>query len=552
MTLDVAAIEVPERDFAQMVDALDELPTRQFELIALLSEAHHVYRQRSASAVARMRGWTLLAIARQPLPDAAMVYILEEFETGRSPYSVACAARALRSAPSPTPTMAIFLLHAAANIRGTDDYVDLVRYGGVADDDGDATAFSELMVTLRWLGGAVAGVADIVEASLKSNDHLLSHEQIDSVTDCLAATRADRSEPSSCCGAPEAWSGLQRWVQRGSIDLSGVEFEDQDGLRVRYNEFFFGQPSFVVFFYTRCDNEGKCSLTVTKLARVQVLLDAAGMSGRVRTAAITYDPEYDLSPRLRGYAESRGVKMSANSRVMRAVTGAASLRAYFELGVNFIESLVNRHRIEAFLLDDRGAITASFVRLQWSELRVVAEILKLAERCEISHDGNEKTDATATTPVDSVGPRSIRSESRRMLAPVLYVAMALLPKCPICGAAYVSVSGIMALPQLPSVYWLVPALTVLSVVNLISLWWLAQTSRDWSGFVFALVGATITIGWGIALDCPPAAAIGGVVTLAGSVLGVWRGSTGAGRRRARRYLSFAAETLRTLSRRSAR
>ena len=38
-----------------------------------------------------------------------------------------------------------------------------------------------------------------------------------------------------------------------------------------FKDFFHGQPSIVVFFYTRCDNPMKCSLTVAKLARVQAI-----------------------------------------------------------------------------------------------------------------------------------------------------------------------------------------------------------------------------------------------------------------------------------------
>ena len=102
-----------------------------------------------------------------------------------------------------------------------------------------------------------------------------------------------------------------------------------------------GSPSIVVFFYTRCDNPKKCSLSVTKLARVQTLLDAQGLAGRIRTAAITYDPKFDRPERLRVYGKDRAVRMDENHRMLRAIEGNDALREYFELGVNFIESLVN-------------------------------------------------------------------------------------------------------------------------------------------------------------------------------------------------------------------
>jgi protein SCO1/2 len=62
----------------------------------------------------------------------------------------------------------------------------------------------------------------------------------------------------------------------------------------------------VVFFYTRCDNPNKCSLTVTKLARLQKSIVEEQLEGLLRTAAITYDPAYDLPPRLKAYGDNRG------------------------------------------------------------------------------------------------------------------------------------------------------------------------------------------------------------------------------------------------------
>src|SRR5215468_1886600 len=74
----------------------------------------------------------------------------------------------------------------------------------------------------------------------------------------------------------------------------------------------------------------------------------------------SYDPAFDIPERLRGYAENRGVLMNAGHRMLRAVDGINALRVHFELGVNFIASLVNRHRIEVYLLDAAGGIAASF------------------------------------------------------------------------------------------------------------------------------------------------------------------------------------------------
>ena len=150
---------------------------------------------------------------------------------------------------------------------------------------------------------------------------------------------------------------------------------------IRFDEFFVGQPSIVVFFYTRCDNPFKCSLTVTKLARVQGLLAARGLAVGSQTAAITYDPAYRSPNRLSTYGKNRGVRMDARNRMLRAVDGNERLRAHFALGVSFIESLVNRHRIEAYVLDREGRIAASFERVRWDEHEVVNRAV------EVLHEG---------------------------------------------------------------------------------------------------------------------------------------------------------------------
>ena len=83
------------------------------------------------------------------------------------------------------------------------------------------------------------------------------------------------------------------------------------------------------------------------------------------------DPEFDHSKRLRRYGEARDVRMDVRHRMLRTTEGVDSLRRHFRLGVNFIESLVNRHRIEIYILDAEGRIAASFERIHWDEQQVV-------------------------------------------------------------------------------------------------------------------------------------------------------------------------------------
>jgi protein SCO1/2 len=107
------------------------------------------------------------------------------------------------------------------------------------------------------------------------------------------------------------------------------------------------------------------------------------LEGLLKTAAITYDPEYDLPPTLKAYGENRGVAFGDDDRIFRTRNGFRRMQEYFQLGVNFTGSIVNRHRIELFILDSRGEIAVTFTRLQWD----IQEVLEQAKALLSSRQG---------------------------------------------------------------------------------------------------------------------------------------------------------------------
>jgi protein SCO1/2 len=310
--------------------------------------------------------------------------VLEELDTGADAYLVAAAARALRSCPNPTESLAPFVMRALTQIRYRDEPVSFERYGDYAVSSAGTSPVRELLATLAWLGPRARGVLPELEALRAEGRGLAKKFRIDIDRALHAIRRADQAGPAtgSCCAPP---GGLGDTVSRPLDSRGGVEtieslvFEDHRGDRIAFKEFFRGQPSIVVFFYTRCDNPMKCSLTVTKLARMQKLLETKGLADRIHTAAISYDPAFDLPERLRVYGQDRGVAMNAHHRLLRATAGMDALCAHFGLGVNFIESLVNRHRIEAYILDAEGRIAVSFERVHWDEQEVVGRAVEVLE-----------------------------------------------------------------------------------------------------------------------------------------------------------------------------
>jgi protein SCO1/2 len=301
-------------------------------------------------------------------------------------------------------------------------------------------------------------------------------------------------ENDNCCNLPSGLGNTFSWAfgsRRGCEPLDQTVFEDHDGTSITFREFFRGHPSIVVFFYTRCDNPLKCSLTITKLARIQKLLESGGLAAQIQTAAISYDPAYDLPKRLRVYGQDRGVRLDPGNRMLRTVNGGDTLRRHFRLGVNFIESLVNRHRLEVYILDSEGRIAASFERIHWDEQQVVARaIAVLHERNDEAKSESEIT----RLPNHAVGSDQPAPQARPKTASPVFgtlasLGVAFFPKCPVCWAGYMSMLGIASLEQIPYSPWLQPVLVAVMLINLASVWARGRATGRRSAFYLVSAGA---------------------------------------------------------------
>lgn len=489
-----------EEQFAAWVETLAADPDQRGELTELLRDDHPVYDQRGTAATVRMRGWVLLALARAGagtgLSDGALLYVLEELDAGLDAYLIAAAARALRSYPQPNPAFAPFLLRALNNVRYRDEPVSFEGYGEYADSATSTTAVRELLAALAWLGPNAREVLPELEALRGQRLSKKVSIELDRALDAIrGASAAD-----SCCALPSGLGNVLSWSsrsRRGSEPIEETIFEDQDGATNSFKDLFKGHPSIVVFFYTRCDNPLKCSLTVTKLARVQKILEAEELSGQIHTAAITYDSAFDLPQRLHVYGKERGVRMDAGHRMLRATDGVGALRSHFKLGVNFIESLVNRHRIEVYVLDAQGRIAASFVRLHWDEREVVSRAAELLREKEV-----------VKAPVSPV------------LGTLASVGVALFPKCPVCWAGYLSLFGIAGLQRIPYIPWLQPVFFAVVLINLGSIWLRARSTGRMSGFYLVTAGAAAIVVSKLDPALGGAAYLGIALTLAGSLVSV--------------------------------
>jgi protein SCO1/2 len=335
--------------------------------LALLDERHELYQGVGTPVVTRMRGALLLALGHRALPTAALPFVLEELETAHDAWLTAVAAHVLRKYPEPLPSFAQPLLSAVLYIRHRDDVVRLANYAGHGPGGDTTTAMAEVMRTIAWLGrSGTACLASLEDLLAQNPGPATSAMAAAAIT---AIREGDETPPAECCGGGEAPRATLRAAPK---DISDLRLQDHSGAELSFADAFHGRPSIVVFFYTRCDNPAKCPLTMYKFGGLQRLLQASELGDSIGTAAITYDPEYDRSERLLRYAQSWGVQPSPLHRVLRTVGEFSTLRDYFELGVNFGASgIVNRHQLEAFVLDSNGHIAHVVARRRWDEGQLV-------------------------------------------------------------------------------------------------------------------------------------------------------------------------------------
>jgi protein SCO1/2 len=404
----------PEPAIGRYVDEARRAQDGAARLAALLPEALPLYAGRSANATLRIRGYILAAFEDTGLPRPALPYVLEALESGRDAYLVAAAARGLRGLRDPQPPtteVAPCLVRALHAVRHADDRVTFATLPARWPAPDATTALAEVLATLAWLGPRARSVLPDLEA-LRDDPPGWSPAVREAFAVAIAAIAADTDGPRSCCGGTQVDrvpSGLRPIDAVGLGTVAGTPppaaspplgprrnaplelvIQDQDGQQISFGELFLRRPSVVAFFYTRCTNPAKCSLTITKLARLQAAAAAAGLEGRLNLVAFTYDPAFDLPRRLRAYGEDRGFRFGATNRLLRAPDRFAELRDYFGLNVGYGPASVNQHAVELHLLDASAAIARSWTRLQWPE----AEVLDAAARLVRAHHAATAAEAT--------------------------------------------------------------------------------------------------------------------------------------------------------------
>jgi cytochrome oxidase Cu insertion factor (SCO1/SenC/PrrC family) len=364
------------------IDAIRRTPDAARTLAGMLDEQSPLFAGRGTTDVERLRGYILASFETAGLPPGVVPFVLEELETGWNPYTVAAAARALRGASEVPAEAPRLLVGALVRLRGADDVVSFERFEPAPASGNAVTALTELADTLSFLGPRAHTALEGLEVLLASEGESFSPAVRARLGDAVSAiSRADSPAAACCCAATEAEAASPRVADPESAiheRLGSLALEDQDGTRLSFAEAFFGRPSALAFFYTRCTNPDKCSLTVTRLARLAQRIVQDGLDANV--AGISYDPGFDRPARLKTFGADRSMIFSPRCRLLRTVGDFEPLRQAFDLGVGFGPVTVNRHRLDLVVLDATLRVTERFERRLWHEESVLYALRGVDQR----------------------------------------------------------------------------------------------------------------------------------------------------------------------------
>jgi protein SCO1 len=170
------------------------------------------------------------------------------------------------------------------------------------------------------------------------------------------------------------------WIEsagRHRLNIMDIRYTNQDGRTGVLGELL-NKPAVIAFFYTRCQNGAKCSMTVSRLAALQRTLRAQGLDGKARVLAISYEPEFDTSDRIHRFGSDRGLVFGPDAQALRLDTkGLKRLVEVLEAPVNYNAGWVNTHGVELSLFDGGGRLVRKYQSIAWENSAVAADVQRV-------------------------------------------------------------------------------------------------------------------------------------------------------------------------------
>lgn len=371
-----------EYDIASLIDEAIQKPSKRHRVLELLYLGHPVYLGRGEAQINRIRGYLLSACETIGLPDDYLIYALDELENSQNAYLVGASAKALRGVKDYDMKLVPYLLSAITNIQYRDDALDFSSYATSWPVLHYTTAIQEILTTLKQLGKHAAGAVPILKSMSESQVYNRQIRKLAKGT-LEEIVQKIETDDKPCCGSLTI-TGQMPALGKAQIEfseISDIEIQNQSAKKTSFGHAFLGRPTIVGFFYTRCGNPNKCSLTVTKLGLIQALIaENESLRCQINVAGITYDPGYDTPDKLEGYFNNRGFSFDEFNNAWRSSPEKiGNIQDFFSLGVAYAGSLVTQHQIELYILDKNGKLRQSYTNLQWTPADIVQEVCNLLE-----------------------------------------------------------------------------------------------------------------------------------------------------------------------------
>jgi protein SCO1/2 len=442
-------------------------------LLPLLRHDHPVYGQRSTNAVIRIRGYLMAAFAQTGLPANAVGELLAELDSAHSPYLVAGAAIGLRGVRKPDASIMSALLNAIHRMQYGDDAVCFEQFKPDWQRHVGKSALTELLLSVEKFSVQLPIPAkDLQQLTTKVRVSADGRVVCNRIADLQRKREIDSKASDDCCGQPLP---RRRKFLSASRSFKGIRVQDQEGQYHLLSDLMNNKPTLLTFFYTRCDNVYRCSLTITRLGRLQKVLQQAGITREVQLLAISFDAAYDLPFRMGAFAHHRGFRCHEQASCVRVDSGMEHLLGCLQPGVNFNDGLVNQHAVTFFLFDRSGFLKRRFSSTAWDEEQLCKDLVQLRHQKTTFYE-------------------RIRHTTQACLSIGYSVVLAFFPKCPLCAAAYLSAFGISSAGLMQYHRLLLPVLGLLLGWHLQAVARRAWRRNWYLPLVCSLAGA-FCVGW---------------------------------------------------------
>jgi cytochrome oxidase Cu insertion factor (SCO1/SenC/PrrC family) len=198
----------------------------------------------------------------------------------------------------------------------------------------------------------------------------------DSSYDCPYCAAASVNSIAAKAGLPIFTDWLDAKA-RHQVDLRRIAFTDQDGTQGQLDSLI-DRPTLVTFFYTRCQNNSKCTAVISQLASLQRQLKKEHQDNSYRIICITYEPQYDDPQHLKSYGADRGIEFNEAVRLLQLSLADQEIAIKrLHPPVSYNSEWVTSHGVELTLLDPKSRMVRKYHTVIWNNDQVIQDLNKV-------------------------------------------------------------------------------------------------------------------------------------------------------------------------------